>query len=241
MINTKIPIYGISILTALFLNIIILIKLLRKTNLKPEEILGIIIYENIGIILGAKLFSYIQNFRQYKTFDLLRMGLSSYGAVIGALVFVVIFSVIFRKKIIEVLKIFIQPIPLMYAIGKIGCFFAGCCHGIKYNGLLAVTYNYSLVAPKGVKFFPVQIIETIVFLLIFIYMYNKSSKRQFKQREFGISLILCGGGKFMLDFLRISHVNVILSLNQIVSIVFIIIGIYMLVIEKNKKVKNEMR
>ena len=64
----------------------------------------------------------------------------------------------------------------MYAVGKIGCFFAGCCYGIEYNGFLNVTYNYSAIAPKGISLFPIQLLESIVFLIIFLYTFIKFHK-----------------------------------------------------------------
>ena len=61
------------------------------------------------------------------------------------------------------------PLPLLYAVGKIGCFIAGCCYGIEYYGIGNVVYNY---VPKseiiGLHLFPIQIVESIVFFLIFI-------------------------------------------------------------------------
>jgi len=45
----------------------------------------------------------------------------------------------------------------------------------------------------------------------------------------GTSFVLCGLAKFCLDFLRMSHVNIILSLNQIISIIFIIVGIILII------------
>ena len=76
----------------------------------------------------------------------------------------------------------------MYAIGKIGCFLVGCCYGIKYSGIFSVVYNYSLHAPVGVSLFPIQLVESIVFLLIFIYMLNKKLQNKFNTQTIGISL-----------------------------------------------------
>jgi phosphatidylglycerol:prolipoprotein diacylglycerol transferase len=126
----------------------------------------------------------------------------------------------------------------MYAIGKIGCFVVGCCYGIEYNGLGNIVYTHSLDAPNHIHLFPVQILETIVFLLIFIYMLNKHFKNKFSWQVLGIIFILSGLAKFILDFFRYSHINQILSVNQLISVVFIIIGIYIYINQRLEKRRN---
>lgn len=233
MFNTKIPLYGIMILLALVANVIISSVLAKKYNFNSTEVICLLLYENIGIILGAKILTYIEHYKELE-FDLLKLGVSSYGAVIGAIIFLLLFAFQFKKSIKDILFIFMPSIPLMYAIGKIGCFLVGCCHGIEYTGIGSVVYKYSKVAPLNLKLFPVQIVETIVFTLIFIYMIKKSLKNNFNIKTLGISFILCGISKFLLEFLRMSHVGKIISFTQTISILFIIIGIIIVGLKRKK-------
>lgn len=227
MIHTNIPLYGIMILFSLFINIIIVMFIYKKYYFSEDEIIGALIYENIGIIFGAKLLTYMQNYNLYSKFDFFSLGLSSYGAFIGAMISLIIFSLQFKKPLKNILFTFIQPIPLMYAIGKIGCFLAGCCYGIEYTGIGNIIYKYSKVAPNNIHLFPVQIAETFAFTIIFIYMIKKFIKNQFNWKTLGISFILCGLTKFCLDYFRASHINTLLSLNQLISLIFILIGIFL--------------
>ena len=232
MINTDFPLYSLFIIIALLSNIIIILLTSKYSKI---ETICLLLYENTGILLGAKLLTYILNYSKYDEFDFFKLGLSSYGAVIGALLFLLLFSLQFKKPFKDLLSLFIVPIPLMYAIGKIGCFLVGCCYGIKYSGIFSVVYNYSLHAPVGVSLFPIQIVESIVFLLIFIYMLNKKLQNKFNTQAIGISFIFCGLAKFILDFFRMSHQNVILSINQYISLFFIVVGfIVLLSLKKNK-------
>jgi len=202
----------------------------KKYNFPKNEAIGALVYENIGILFGAAMFSLLTYYGlgafrilggDLDSFDI---GLSAYGGVIGAIVCLIIFGIQFKKPIKDMLFVFMPSIPLMYAIGKIGCFLAGCCNGIEYSGWGRVMYNYSVVAPANTYLFPVQLAETIVFTLIFVYMITKSLKGRFDLKTLGISFALCGFGKFILDYLRMSHAGQVLSINQIVSIVFIVIG-----------------
>lgn len=229
MFDTQIPLYGIFILIGIICGIYNIHINAKKINITKEKNLGLVLYIVTGSIIGAKYFSYITNPQKYGTFNFENLGLSSYGAVIGILIMIFIFSKQFKIKYKELINIVLKAIPLMYAIGKIGCFVAGCCYGIEYDGIFSITYQYSLSAPNGISLFPVQIVETIAFLLIFIYLNTTKNKDNIIAESF----ILCGISKFSLDYLRMSHVGEILSLNQIISLIFIVIGIFLIL--KNKK------
>lgn len=234
MFNTKIPLYGIMILLSLISNVIVIyIICQRGKKLSQKETIDLLIYELFGILLGAKLYSLLISFKKIDVLNFNYLGLSSCGAVIGALLFVYLFSLRYKKNFIDILGDCSISIPLMYSLGKIGCFFVGCCYGIKYNGIFAVTYHYSMIAPNGTPLFPVQIAESIVFFVVFIYALIMNITKRFTINKLGILSILCGLGKFLLDFLRESHSGIFLSINQIVCLMFIFLGGILYLLDKN--------
>ena len=233
MFNTNIPIYGILIVLSLLINIIIVLKTYNKKHYTIIEIIGALTYENMGIILGAKLLTYLNNYSIHSEFNFYATGLTSLGGVLGAIIFLLLFAFQFKKDIKEIMNTFMLPIPLMYSISKIGCFIAGCCHGVEYNGILHITYNYSKIAPNNTNLFPVQIIESIIFLIIFMYFYKKKINKSFSFKTLGYLTIACSISKFLLDYLRYEHINKIITLNQIICLVFVIIGVIII-----KGVKN---
>lgn len=241
MFNTKLPLYGIMILLSLIVNIIIVMIIYKKFSFSKYEIIGALVYENIGIILGAKVLTYIQNYSEYGQFDFLSLGLSSYGGFIGAIICVIIFAFQFKKPLKDMMFTFLPSIPLMYAIGKIGCFLAGCCYGFEYNGIGSILYKYSEVAPSNIHLFPVQILETIAFTIIFFYIMQKILTNRFEWKTLGIIFILCGFAKFSLDFFRISHIDIFLSLNQLISIMVILIGIFIYIKGKKVLINSEVK
>lgn len=240
MFDTKVPLYGIFIVISFVMGLIVIYFNIKDSKFRKEEILGLLFYILIGSIFGAKYFTFFINYKKYDgVFDFYKVGLSSYGAVIGIILMLYLFSKQFKKKFMDLINYILPSVPLMYAIGKIGCFFAGCCHGIKYNGVFSVIYNYSYDDLKGISLFPVQLLETIVFVIIFVYVFKMSRKE--KTNIISHTLILCGVAKFLLDFLRMSHVGKILSINQVVSLLFIIIGIILLIkINICKKIKKHI-
>lgn len=217
MFDIKTHFYSLMILLSLIANIIIVMLISKKYSISKKEIICLLLYENIGIIGGAKLYTFIQKYEELKgQFAFLSLGLTAYGGIIGALIFLLLFSLQFKKSFKEILYIFMPSIPVMYGISKIGCYFSGCCNGIEINAYI----------------FPVQIIESIVFILIFIYMLVKHTKNQFDLKALGISAVLCGCSKFVLDYFRYSHIGIVLSFNQIISIIVIIIGVIVIIFNK---------
>lgn len=207
-------------------------KNVKTLNYKKEENYGLILYILLGTLFGAKYFTLLTNFNKFKdNIDFKKIGLSSYGAIIGILILLIIFAKQYKKNFKDLINNILPAIPLMYGISKIGCFLAGCCYGIKYNGPLSITYKYSLSAPKNISLLPIQIIETITFILIYLYT---SKKKKENKNIIGITLLLCGLSKFLLDYLRMNHIDKILTVNQIVSIPFIIIGLILYFKEKSE-------
>lgn len=237
MFNTSFPFYGVMIFIAIIANIIVTNILSCKYNYSIFEYINLVLYEMIGIVIGAKIFTYLTQYNNYKEFNIYYIGMSSYGAVIGAIIMILIFSIIHNKSFKELLYIIVPPIPLLYGIGKIGCFLAGCCRGFVYNGIGSVTYKY-IPNADTLSYFSIQLIEAIVFILIFIYLITIIRKNKFNDLYIGKTFVICGLFKFVLDFFRISHNGKILSINQVFSLIFILIGLIIIIVQRKRTSKN---
>lgn len=236
MIDTDLPIYPIFIFISLVANIIIILITYKKFNFTLKETVCLLLYENAGIIIGAKLLNFFQNYDKYNgEFNFLETGISSYGAIIGALIFFLLFAVQFKKNLKDIVSLFIPSIPLMYSISKLSCLVTGCCYGIRYNGIGSIRYLYSHEAPYNVNLFPVQLVESITFFLIFLYIFNIAMKNKFNQKYIAITIILCSTTKFILDFFRSSDYNTLISSNKIIGVFFFIIGLFLYINHEKKQ------
>ena len=213
------PIYGILILISIIASMLYIYHMIKKDNKYNKNMyLFFFMYISFSLVIGI-VFTMI-------TSDGSIIGLSSYGGLIGAILSAFIFEKIisFDNKLI---KYVIISLPLVYAVGKLGCFIAGCCHGIPYDGILSVTY----VDDMNIPVFPVQLLESIVFFIIFIIC----NKIRNNSKVIYITIIIAALAKFALDFLRYEHVSKIITLNQIVSIILIISSIVLLIIKRKSK------
>lgn len=104
-----------------------------------------------------------------------------------------------------------------------------------YKGLGSITYHNSAVAPNGISLFPVQLIEVIFNILIFIYLFYRLYRKKEKQLNLiSMCFILTASCKFLTDFFRASSKNIFLSSNQYVCLIFIFIGILIVILNKSK-------
>ena len=207
------PIYGTIIIASLLIGLVFIYFFLKKNNIKRNNNLLYLFLIFIYSFFGGLLFNSIINSGENI------IGLSSYGGAIG----VCVCSIIFEKMDNSngtYIKSAILSLPLIYAISKLACFFSGCCFGIPYNGLFSVIYSDGLNIPL----LPIQLIETMSFLVLFLICYYNNKN----ENIISITIFLSAALKFVLDYFRYSNISVFLSINQIVSIFFMIISLYIL-------------
>lgn len=198
---------------------------LRKDGYKNKQILlYFIMYIAFAFICG-KMYTVLA----YGENDILSAGLSAYGGLIG----VVIGSIIFERILPtdgKIIKYTILSLPLVYGLTKIACFIVGCCGGIPYDGIFKIKY----VDVLNIWQFPIQIVETIIFLLIFIICHFLKKNNNINY----IVMILVSTFKFLLDFFRYDHINTLITRNQVFSIILLFTTIITYIVSKNKKSIN---
>lgn len=219
------PFYGIILLISMSLGLSYIFRMLKKEGIKDKNIyLYILLYGLFAFVFG-KFYTMIYS----NDYNILKAGLSSYGGLIGVILATITFELILptNKKLI---KYAIISLPLTYGIAKIGCFIAGCCYGIPYDGIFKVIYIDDL----NIGQFPIQITETMVFIIIFLIC----NKLRNNKNIIYITALISTIAKFLLDFLRYEHLNKILTTNQIFSIIIVIVLIIIFIIRSKTKKTN---
>ena len=199
------PLYGIIVLTSILIGIVVAAVMMIRSGAKKETVLYTSMLAFVSIIICSFGLSTIL----YQ--DIRKVGFVAAGGAVGLLIGVLISVLINHDHEKDTIVAWILVAPLMYGLSKIACHFAGCCYGIPYNGIFSVTYE----TKEHISYFPVQLSETVIFLLIFfigLIMYRKVSKKMEAAR---VVLILSAIAKIGMDFLRDAHVGEVISANQI--------------------------
>ena len=160
-------------------------------------------------------------------------GLSSIGGLAGMYVAVFIIGAISRDRYgtKTMLDNCTLILPLMYSVSKVGCLLGGCCYGRPYHGPCCIEYTRHGVVSDGV--FPVQLAETVVFFVIFVIGITMARKHK-KSTIFWV-FMSSATAKLLLDFLRDSHVNCVITLNQILCLLLMLIAAVVSIVKKCRK------
>lgn len=94
-------------------------------------------------------------------------GLAFYGGLFGFLAAVRLYLWLYKLPAADYFNYFTPCIPLFHAFARVGCFLAGCCHGIVCPAF-GFAFTGSTSAPNGVPYFPVQLLGSVIETGIFI-------------------------------------------------------------------------
>lgn len=230
-INEQFHLYPILLIASLVIGLLIPSIKLSKAGIRKDVLLCVALLNMFLALFFGKVYTMIAE----KSTDLLRTGFSSLGGLVGFLIGIYIFYLICDKDK-KIPENYVISLPLIYAISKIGCFLAGCCHGIGYTGIFNVRYEAGSACEVMTGVFPVQMAETIVFIVLYFILYTKKRKENIVT----MTLVLSAVAKFALDFFRYSHVGKLLSFNQIVCLIIAVVCIlYRVIIGKFQRTNNE--
>ena len=200
--NEYLTLYGVCIIIGVICCIMVLKFLGKKMNVNSKFIDNVETLAYLAIFMGlisGVVFQGFYNFLDGDGFSL-SGGITFIGGLIGGVVTFVGVYLIFRKKfpgrISDILPIAPACIVVAHGFGRIGCFFAGCCGGIKTDSWLGIQFpGYSY------KIYPTQLFEAIFLFILFAIFFILVWKKKFKY-AFPIYLFSYGIWRFLIEFIR---------------------------------------
>jgi phosphatidylglycerol:prolipoprotein diacylglycerol transferase len=122
-------------------------------------------YTIVGGLAGAWLAHFaVESLRTGAPLDVIRTGggLVFYGAVPGGVLAAFLGARALGVPFAKTVDLSIPGIAAGHAIGRLGCFFGGCCYGVPHDGFPSVTFTHPLApaAHPPVPRHPVQLYES---------------------------------------------------------------------------------
>lgn len=207
--------YGLLLAAALLLSITVASRLAESDGVSRKLAwdLGFVIV--LSAIIGAKLLLILTNFGYYWrdpaqlfSLEFLRAGGVYYGGLLGAIAGAAYFT---RRhspvSFWRLADIAAPAIPLGQAIGRLGCFSAGCDYGKPTDVPWAVTftseYSHQMVGtPLNVALHPYQLYESGATLILFLLLLYLFTRRAFVGQVFSAYLMSYSTVRFLLEFYR---------------------------------------
>ena len=237
MIHITANLYSYCFILVIALNLLFVFFETRKYNMPSLNSFALAFFEAVGMLVGAKMLAAAQR----GDFNIVKAGFSSLGALVGAVAMVGVYCAVFKTKFSDLLCISILPMALTYSVGKIGCFTAGCCYGIKYNGFLCVVYENSKSAPNSTALFPVQLAEAAAFALMFAAFYLFYRTHEFTAKHICVYVAVLSLVKGAMYYLRNESLSKPFGSHQIICVALILISIavYIYINSKERLKKRE--
>ncbi|MEG1711425.1 MAG: prolipoprotein diacylglyceryl transferase, partial [Clostridia bacterium] len=256
-----VPAYLAMMILAIITGVIIILCLYKKFNFKKTQVLWLAGYVIVFGLLGAHLFSLLfrlgeVNLNSWKEFYtsviVLFSALMYYGGFIGGMFGAWLFS---KKEDVPFLltaDLVICALPLAHALGRVGCFLAGCCYGMHTDSCIGVEFPYGYSTGKVL---PTQLFEVafniilfIAIIIVYFVVYrkgltNKNDKVSDSKYVGLISIIYLIAYpiyRFIVEFFRDDNRGeiLILSTSQFISIFVLAFGIYNLYKYIKESIKN---
>lgn len=236
--NFRIFSYGFFVALAFVISIYYLSYSLNRLKfriLSQEELSSLFVYVVLFGIIGARFFYVLTNINEYVVnpldiFKVWQGGLVYYGGFITVAIFAIIYCKVKNIQILCLGDFFAPALALGHAIGRIGCFFAGCCYGKESNLPWAVVFtDKQSLAVLGEHLHPTQIYESLGNFCIFFILFFYSKKKRRIGDIFSIYLILYAILRFVVECFRGDYRGIQyfgLSISQNISIILLIIGVF---------------
>jgi len=244
--------YSLCILLGVIVAYILITREGKKQGLPKEFISDLIFYTLIIGILGARVYYCVFNLDYYlaNPSEILKIyngGLAIHGGVIAGLIFVYFYTKKKNVSFIKILDIVAPAVIIAQSFGRWGNFFNQEAHGgiTTYQNLKNMHIPEFIINGmhiEGKYYYPTFFFESIWCLIGFIIlMIARKNKNLRKGFQIGFYFIWYGIGRFFIETLRTDSLMFFgLKIAQIVSLIGIIIGIIIIVTNRNKKYYNEM-
>ncbi len=231
-----------------------------KIGVDPDKMVGMYLWSVVGGLLGSRLLHFV--FAETKDFfknpliffDFDKGGFAFYGGVIGGVLLCWVYAVRHGMRPWKIADIAAPSIMIGLALGRVGCFLAGCCHGaacpvptastlLELPGGSVVTINGSpwlaLVFKPGVgvgdifnvPLYPTQVWESLGGFLLFGFLsWMWHRWRRFDGQVLASMLVLYAAMRSTIEVFRgdtirgIDHFG-LFSTSQLVSIGMVVLAV----------------
>ncbi len=237
--------YGLLFALSFVIGYQIMLAIFKKENRDEQDLNDLVWYMILGTVLGARLGHCLFYNPVYylshpiEILEIWKGGLASHGAAIGILT--ALYLYVHKRKDTTFLWV-IDRVVITVALSGFFIRMGNLFNSEIIGKPTHASWGFIFESVDNVPRHPAQLYESIAYLLIFFLLYRIYFKTNGKFKPgylFGLFLILVFSFRFLVEFLKEDQTyfehGMILNMGQLLSIPFILLGVYML-IRKNKKV-----
>jgi len=237
----SLPTYGFLVATGVLLGLLLSVRNSQRLGINPEDTWNLGIIVTLAGILGAKILLivndwgfYTRNPGEILSMNTLRSGGVFSGGLLAGLVAAAWYIARHKMPPLRTCDAFAPGLAIGHAIGRLGCFAAGCCYGKETHAAWGVVFKSPLAqdwvgTPLGVPLEPTQLMEAVVEFFNFLLLSWLLTRKHADGQVFGTYLILYGIARFFIEFLRGDPgrgevFGGIMTGTQLIAIILVIVG-----------------
>ena len=250
-----IPTYGFIFSCAAFLILWIWTRITKREGFETSKIVDLGFYTILAGIVGSKLALLIVDFKYYVDYPseilyLYKVAGVFMGGIVAGLATVIFFAIRNKFPMWKLADTICVPLPLGQAIGRLGCFFAGCCYGREAPGIpWAVSFTSAIAhentgVPLGLPIHPVQLYQAANDFILFLIMLIIWKFKRFDGQIAWSYIFLYSLGRGIIEFYRGDtgrgvYFHGLISTSQIMGVIGMISSaIILAILYKRSKVQR---
>jgi phosphatidylglycerol:prolipoprotein diacylglycerol transferase len=236
--------YGVLVATGVLLGLWYARRQAPRAGLGRDRIWSLGIYMVLAALVAAKVWLVLGDWEYYFanpgaifSTATLQSGGTFYGGLLGGALAMVLYAYVYDLPLLSISDTFAAALPLGHAIGRLGCFAAGCCYGKPTTLPWGVRFTSEVAerlsgTPLGAPLHPTQLYEAAAEFLNFLLLAWLGARQRFTGQMFGTYFILYGIERGAIEFFRgdpgrtlMFHGEV--SLMQVVSVGLVFTGAFL--------------
>jgi phosphatidylglycerol---prolipoprotein diacylglyceryl transferase len=206
------PTYGLLLVLGMLAGLWVVTRQARKAGLVPETITDMAVYAIIAGLIGAKVLLVVVEWSYYsrnprELLSIFQSGGVFYGGLLGAIPVAFWYARRHQLDGWKTADVLAPGVVVGQAVGRLGCFMAGCCYGKPADVPWAVTFrdlyaNRNVGTPLDTPLHPTQLYESAACFLIFAFLLWMAPRKRFHGQVVLAYVVLYAVARFIVEMFR---------------------------------------
>jgi phosphatidylglycerol:prolipoprotein diacylglycerol transferase len=240
--------YGLFVALGFAVALFVTIKIGKAQGLESPQIMDMGFIIILCAIIGSRLGYVLLNISQYVHHPLDFFKIWEGGLVFsgGIVLVVLVMSLYFKHYNLPYWKtadIWAPGMAIGQAIGRIGCFMAGCCYGRPTDVKWCVVFTHpKSLAPLNVCLHPTQLYSSLAGFIIFAVLMLLTAKKRYDGQVFIWLIILHSLARLFIERFRGDNRGLVpgteMSVTQLTTLLLLVAAVITLFVIKSRRKKD---
>lgn len=239
----EVQFYGILLTLAFVCAVFVCLHFCKVKGYDKNIIFDLVIICAVCALVGARIYYVAFSGESWSFIRILQVwngGLAIYGGIIGGAIGIIVYCKIKHLSVVQIFDMVAPALILGQCIGRIGCYFAGCCYGEIVTNPAMQWFPFAVEMADGWHY-STFFYESFLCLLGFIALFILYKKTNIKGLSTGCYFVYYGIVRCILEIFRGDSLYIPgtgIKVSWLLSILVIVLGIVWLTIFINKHKKT---